>query len=543
MSSRNQSIQRMAEERLDAAARVSAASLDLQLDLVDERSGELIARFGGKWNRHLRDYVGDAPRSRVIRLHPGQLDAAEWFDEWLAGHMAGDTPPEDRVFDAAFTGGRRGGKSALAFTLSVAYAIAVPGSIVWLVCPSDAFFKEPMEYLESIMPVEWYTSLGFPHWTYFLPNGSTITLMSGHTPRRLKQGRCDFAVINEGQAVPNQSYTTLSASIVDRGGLVLTAANPPDIGDPGEWVADLVGGVESCELQHAVHFFFDPLNNPHIDQTALQALAEKMDPHTFDVQIRGMYKLPPDAVLHAWDRLKNELPVPDIGSDITRAVTQHFEGRAYDDVLGMDVQTFPWIAAVRTRFYRNPDAPDDLSKALLWGVGECYVDQGDEVDCARLLIDEHKVDPLRALVVMDASCDWQQQQRDEHKQRPEFRGAGSMDMMRGCGFKHVVGPDPDMRDNPGVIDRMRAANARIGPKKGPPLVFVDPKRCKKTVTSLRKWKTVKGKPARWSKHAHGGDAFTYILWRFFPRRVERGSVDVQSIRRFGGRDRTKGFSR
>lgn len=542
MPPKSQSIQRLAEERLDAAARVSAASLDLQLDLVDERDGSLIARFGGLWNRHVKDYVGDAPRSRVIRLHPGQLEAAEWFDEWIEGHLAGDVPASERIFDAAFTGGRRGGKSALAFTLAVAYALTVPNSIVWVITPSDAFFGEPLEYLESIMPKDWYTSLGWPHWTYFLPNGSTICLRSGHTARRLKQGRCDFAVINEGQAVPNQSYDTLSASIVDQGGLVLTAANPPDIGDPGEWVADLVGGVESGERVHAVHFFFDPLNNPHIDQTALAALAEKYDPHTFDVQIRGMYKLPPDSALYTWDRRKNERPVPDLGEDITRDFTRFYEGRSYDDIVGIDVQTFPWIAAVRTRVYKNPDAPDDLQKALLWGVGEAYVDQGDEVDCAREL-KELGCRTDSTLLVTDASCDWQQQQRDETKQRPEYAGKGSMDMFRGEGFRYVVPPDPDMSRNPDVVDRMRAANARIGPKKGPPLVYVDAKRCPKTVRSIRKWRTVKGKPSRWSKAAHGGDAFTYIIWRFFPRRVERGSVDVQAIKRFAGRDRVKGFSR
>lgn len=537
-----QSLQRLAHERLDAAAHASAASVDLQLDLVDEQTGQLIGRYGGKWDRHIRDYVGDAPRSRVIRLHPGQLEAAEWFDEWIDGHIRGDVPKEERVFDAAFTGGRRGGKSALAFTLGVAYALACPGSIVWVVAPSDAFYGEPMEYLESIMPAEWYSSLGWPHWTYFLPNGSTICLRSGHTPRRLKQGRCDFAVINEGQAVPTQSYNTLSASIVDGGGLVLTAANPPDVGDPGDWVADLVGGVESGELNHAVHFFFDPLNNPHIDQTALAALAEKYDEHTFNVQVRGMYLLPPDSVLHAWDRRQNEMPMPELpGMDITREFTKHYEGHAYDDIVGVDVQNFPWIAAVRTRVFRNPQAPDSLEKALLWGVGEVFVEQGDEVDCARELKEAGCV-PERTLIIADASCDWQQQQRDETKQRPNYQGKGSMDMFRGEGYRHVVPPDVDMAKNPEIADRVRAANARIGPKVGPRLVYVDARRCPKTVKSVRKWRAKKGRPSRNSQHAHAGDAFTYIIWRFFPRRTDRGSVDVQAIKRFAGNSRLKGFS-
>jgi hypothetical protein len=540
MPRKSQSTQRLAEERLDAAARASAASVDLQLDFVDERTGQLLMRFGGCWDRNLRAYVGDAKTSRVIRLHVGQLDACLWFDSWLADHLDGgaDVP----IFDVALTGGRRGGKSALAFSCAVGYALACPGSIVWVVTPSDAFFGEPMEYLESIMPRHWYESLGWPHWTYFLPNGSTIILRSGHTPRRLKQGRCDFAVINEGQAVPTQSYDTLSASIVDNGGLVMTAANPPDVGDPGTWVADLAAGADNGERKHAKHFFLDPLLNPHINQQALEALAEKYDEHTFNVQVRGMMLLPPDSVLHAWDRSKNELPVPDMPNlDCTREFTRHFEGRAYDDIVGMDVQNFPWIAGVRARAYRNPRAPDDMEKALLWGCGEFYVEQGDEVDAAHMM-KKAGCDTDRTLVIMDASCEWQQQQRDETKQRPNYKGRGSMDMLRGEGYRHVVPPDVDSTANPHIVDRVRGANAMIGPKRGERRVLLDPLRCPLTAKSIRKWRTKKGgMPSRNSQWAHGGDAITYIIWRFFPRRHERGNVDVQPIKRFAGRSRLKGF--
>lgn len=533
----------LAQSRLDEGARRSAVSLDLQLDFVDERDNSVIARFGGVWNREVKDYVGTAETSRTIRLHPGQVDAAKWFDEWLGGHLEGNVPTSEKVFDLALTGGRRGGKSALGFSLAVAYAVTVPGAIVWVVAPSDAYFTEPMAYLESIMPSDWYTSLGWPHWTYFLPNGSTIQLVSGYTPGKLKQGEASFVLINEGQRVKDLSYLTLSASIVDNGGLIVTTANPPDVGDPGEWVADLVGGVESGERHHAVHFFFDPLDNPHIDQAALAALAEKMDSHTFNVQIRGLYLAHPDAALHAWQRLQNEKPAPELpGLDITPAFTKHYEGRPMNDIGGVDVQNYPWIVAVRLRAYRNPMAPNDPSEALLWVVGEVFIDRGDEVHAAK----EMKaigMNPKSTCLVTDASCEWQQQVRDPMKQRQNYKGKGSADIFRGEGFDYVVPPDPEMKDNPSVAERMRAANARIGAMKSPPLVFADPRRAPRTCESIRKWKTgPKGLPSRTSKHAHAGDAFTYPIWRFFPRRIDPGTVDVIPIRRFAGRDRMKGFT-
>lgn len=536
-----QSIQRLASQRLDAAAHASAASVDLQLDFVDERDGSLIGRFGGRWDRSLNDYVGDAPVSRKMRLHPGQLAAARWFEGWIDSWLSGEIADEDRCFDCVLSGGRRSGKSTFGFIAVVAFACAVPGSVVWVVTPSDAFFGEPIAYLRTIMPRGWYEDLGAPHWTFFLPNGSTIVLRSGHTPRRLKQGRCDLAFINEGQAVPTASYKTLSASIIDGGGLVLTAANPPDIGDPGEWVSDLVAGVESGELHFAEHFFFDPEVNPHIDQVALRAIREKMDPHTYDVQIRGKFLSPPDSVLHAWDRLTNEAPVPDIGRDITAAFTKHHEGRAFDDVVGVDVQNFPWIAAVRCRLYEDPAAPG-IEDALLWVVGEAYVEKGDEVDCAREL-KELGCQPKRTLLITDASCRWQQQQRDSELQRPKYRGRGSMAIFEGEGYDHVVPPDVDMDANPHIVDRVRASNARIGAQSGARRVFADPRRAKLTCRSIRGWRRSKttGQPSRHSIHAHGGDAITYVIWRFFPRRFVKDTVDVQAIKRFAGKQRLKGF--
>lgn len=540
-SSKRTGIGKLADQRLDADARENARYCDLQLELLDEKTGEVLGVFGGKWDRLRKDFDGSAKRSKKITLHEGQLDAARWFDRWIESYLSGESD-EPKIFDSVFYGGRRGGKSALAFAIVVAFAVTVPGATVWVVVPSELYLTEPQAYLEAIMPKEWYEQLGAPHWTYYLANGSTITIRSAHVPRKLKQGKADFIMLNEGQAIPNQSYDTLSASIVDVGSMILTATNPPDVGDPGDWVSNVVAGAERGDMEHAKAFFFDPEMNPHIDQTALRALAQKYDPHTYDVQIRGLFLLTPDTVLHTWNKKDNERPIPELaGADCTREFTKFFEGIELDDIISVDVQKYPWIAAVRFRAFRNPMAPNDMEQAFMWAVGEAFVDQGDEIDCADAMI-KAGCDVDRTLVIMDASCDWQQAQREVAKQRPLFKGKGSMDMFRGRGFVHVVPPDPNMASNPDVADRCRAANARIGSKSGGRFVFADPKRAPLTIASIRHWKTkAGGMPSRTSKHAHGGDCISYAIWRFFPRRGEKTKVDITAIKRFSGRDRLKGF--
>lgn len=484
--------------------------------------------------------------SRTVRLHPGQLDGAQWFCDWLRGYLDGTTPPEEQVFDALFAGGRRGGKSALMFTLGVCFALAIPGVIVCIVTPSDAFYAEPIKYLEAIMPKSWYVSLGAPHWTYYLLNGSQIVIRSGQTAHRQKQGQVDLYLINEGQAVPTQSYTTLSAGIVDSGGLIITAANPPDVGDKGEWVTDLAVGADRGDLVHARYFFFDPLLNPHINQTALRALGAKMDQHTFDVQVRGMFLMRPDTVLHAWSRQFNERPIPTLG-ECTSQFIEHFERRrGCTDIIGVDPQKFPWVAGIRVRAFRNPLSPDRMEDAFLWGCGESFLEKGDEIACARKFRAQNGVSPHSTLTVMDASGEWQQGERSPDNQRPDFKGTGSFDMWRSVGFSWIVKPDPEMEKNPEIKDRARAANARIANAEGQRYIFLDPKLCPQMCESIPKWKTMpNGLPSRSSKHAHGGDALTYIIWRFFPRREERDSVDAETPfegRRFAGTSRTKGFT-
>lgn len=537
------SLQRVVERRLSEADRASARYCDLQLDLLDGRDDTHIARFGGRWDRREKDFAGDADRSRVVRLHPGQLEFARWFyDVWLDAHLNGWPADVSPIYTALVAGGRRGGKTSLLAMLVVGYACSVPGAIVWIVVPSDieGYGEELMQYLQTLMPREWYTQLGAPHWRYDLVNGSCIRFMSGFTAGKLKKGSASLVFINEAQQVSQSSYTTVAAPIADEGGLVIAAANPPDQGDKGEWVADVAAGAANGTLEHSKAFFIDPLDNPHIDHAALAALAESMDEHEFDTQVRGMFLLPKGSVLSSWDRTKNERPVPELG-ECTKRFTRHFEGREYKHIVSIDVQGFPWIVASVAHAYSNPAKPGDMREALLWFTDEIFVDDGDEVDCADALIEKGYA-PDDTLIICDASGDYQQAERQQKFQRPELKGKGSWDMFRSRGFKHIVGPDADMNKNPLVIERVRAAKARIGTKSGKRYVFADPNLCPRSVKTISKWRNVHGLPSRRSKWAHCGDAITYLIWRFFPRRKEKGKAEFHTVGKpFEGKRRTKGY--
>lgn len=548
------SLEQIVRSQLDADDRQRGKYVDLQIDWVRYKSGTPIARFGGRWDRENKLYVGDAPTSRVLEVHAVQIEAVTQFDRWMVDHLQGGSVEiDDRIreiiekdleFDAELgaliglsemflTGGRRSGKSFIMEGLLTSFAISVPNEIVWTVTPSEQFHEEPRAILEELMPKDWYAYRGDPWYEFTLENGSLHVLRSGHTPGSLKKGKASLVGVNEAQQIKPESYRNARGATVDHGGFAIVACNPPVAGDY-PWVLDAVGEIEKGDRYGAEHFFCDPLQNPHIDIRKLLALKSSMTLHDWETQIRGRMLQLPDHVLYTWDRARNEREAPDFGRVTNAFLTAHEGDRAaWDKLAVMDVQGYPWIACGIYDVFRDPRDPHNPKAGLLWMVDEVALSQGDEVDvCDELKRRRYTGD--RTLVVMDASCAWQQMQRDLIAQRPEFKGKGSMDMVRKAGFPHVVAPDREMKSNPDVFDRIRATNASIKPADDVSSLFIDPKKCPNAVESARKWRMNRGKPSRRQNAAHFGDVLGYGVWRFWPRRGSASKLLSEGLTRERG---------
>jgi hypothetical protein len=533
------SANKLVQSQLDAGARREARFVELQLDWVRYKSGTPIARFGGLWDRLAKGYAGDATRSRVIEVHAQQIAAVELFDRWLVEHLEGSAPATDRIreiiegdieLDAAtgaqlglsellLSGGRRSGKTTVMEGLLASYTIAVPGSIVWTVVPSEPFHVEPKEVLEAVMPRGWYHYNGWPHFTFYLVNGSQHVIRSGHSPGAIKKGKAALVGLNEAQQIQEATYRNARGAVVDDGGFVMSALNPPTIGDVGMWTADAISQITRGDRPGGEHIFIDPLDNPHIDVRKLLAMRSGMTEHDWQTQIRGRILALPDAVLYTWDQTENERAPPDLGRITHEFLTAHEgDGVKWNRVVTVDVQGYPWVACGIGDIYRDPRAPHDSRSGLLWLTDDVALAQGDEVDACSAL-KAKGVDPERTLVIMDASCWWQQMERDLIRQRPNYKGRGSADIFKQEGFRHVVRPDRKMKANPDVFERIRATNASIRPADGVRGLYIDPTRCPNACESAKKWRLTKSrKPSRDSKMAHFGDVLGYYVWRFFPRR-------------------------
>lgn len=534
--------------------------VDLRLDIEHEDTGEILISVGGRWDRRLEDFVRDeagaiveAEGAVVARIHAGQDKAVRWFTTWIAAHAERrDAPPAftlrdleadtfdldvdpAHVYSALFAGGRRGGKSWIGTgAIPVAYAIAFPGAIVWIVSPSDQKHDEVRRYLASSLAADWLERQTVD--SYELVNGSTILLKSAYAADGLKEGKANLVVLNEGQMMAERAYTVARGAIVDQSGLVLVLANPPVEKKDHQWVADFAADA-AAGRRASVFLEFNPLENPHIDRRALLAMRAEVDERTFAIEVLGQFRGPKEAVAYNWIRLENEKRIqiivrdPDrmeraftgeIGGVRLREVTSIFlaiveEGIGIDNLLGLDVQRFPHIGGPVYHLFAPEDEEPTRDNVIAWMTGEVVLEGGDEVAyCAAARALGYA--PSSSLIVCDASGRYQHsRRRSTDSPPPEWKGRGSFDLIRGEGYRRIVPPMRRMKANPWITDRARAFTSMIATEVGRRRLFADPDRAPKTCKSIREWKTVNGTPSRAQEAAHLGDAASYPIVRLFPR--------------------------
>jgi hypothetical protein len=518
--------------------------IDLRLDLVDELTGEIWLSAGGRWDRRLDAFDGRAKNRVVVRCHTGQKAAVLWFRDWLDRHAyRRDNPPPMPanldgllidtdpacVYSALFAGGRRAGKTWIGVALAWCYAIRFKGSIVWLVGPTEDDFDELTAYSVGLVATEWLDRETADEWE--LCNGSVVRMRSAYAPESLKQGRVDFALLNEGQRCKYRAFTLLRGAISDRAGMVLVCANPPADEKDQTWVSDFAADAHAGK-RASMYVEFSALDNPHIDRVALLAMASEVDERTFEIEVYGRFLSPKDAVAYNWNRLVNERgrprPTPDIGHavepiDCTAEVLAMMgEGEGITHIIGCDFQRFPYMAGVIFKLYTEPGTLPDPLTCYAWIVGEVVLDGGDEVGLSDGMY-EWGLSPDTTLVIADASGRYQHSRRRKaDAPPPEWRGRGSFDVLKGEGWWRIVVPDRRMKRNPEIVDRARSFTSMICTKRGKRRLFCDAERAPRTAKAIREWRVVNGRPSREANAAHIGDGASYVTVRLFPRRFKHG---------------------
>ncbi len=489
---------------------------------------ETLGVFGAVWDRKEKRWAKPhehklPARADVMRLHRGQEEAARWLADWLRRWGRNDWRDYKRMWSALLIGGRRSGKTHLCVVVLLVFAVMKSRAITWVISPTIDTGNEIDEALTDLLPAAWkaerYQATNGRSTRYLLPNGSQIMLRSGINPSRLKAGKADVCLYNEAQLQKHDGYVKLRGGAVDRGGLVLLAANPPD--QPiGLWVEEHYHRASRGELD-GVAFQLDPLRNPWIQVEALLALAKEVDEKTFNREVRGIFEPIGNLVMHAWRTKENNVdPRPDL-IDVTREVSERLlgRGRGADFLVGMDFQVEPYLAATVHKLFRDPDDP---STFINWIVDEFTVAESDEFGLLDAIENTVVWTPgcapagtrtgevfytsKNCAVVMDASA-WFQD-HEHHKGRQSDR------KLRSRGWHNLHRPQADSDANPLVKVRVQTANAALKRADGRRLFYVA-RHCTETAEAMGKWEMHKklGIPDRASRYTHLCDCCTYVEFR------------------------------
>ena len=503
--------------------------VDLCVEFVDAEDLSQIFSVGGRWDRKHKCWSDEEPESSLqVRLAGDQIEPAIWFRSWFDAYLAGDeSAPELLIYAVLLLGGSRAGKTSLAKWLTLAFMVAVPGSRVWLVQPTKTEDDDELETeFDEMIPPAWATKTGGK---YRLANGTTAVIRSGKYPARLKKGRCDWAFANESQNMKALAISMLRMRTSDTGGMVLCAANPPNNNPDGQHVADWKEDDARGDRPNGKVFHFDPRNNPYIKREQLLALEGEMDERAFAIEVLGEVLQPSNAVMHAFSPIHNVDPVPDFGDVTTAFAARCGLGSGVLDMVGLDFQASPHMAASLARAFENPLDP---ARPLLYYRKHILVDLGDEYDLSDAMYDAG-LRPETTVLVGDASGDWQD--------GAHTKGGRSFDILVECGWRRPHAPDRNTRKNPPLVERFKNDNRLFKSKAGQRLVMIDPE-AGKLIKACKLYRNGKsGTPDRNSKYAHGIDSMSYLNFRVYPRKVWDQQVGYKKLKSRTRRAQLKGI--
>jgi hypothetical protein len=343
----------------------------------------------------------------------------------------------------------------------------------------------------------------------------------------LKRGRVDFALYNEAQDMTKEGWIQVRGAIADQGGLVLLACNPPRA-EIGRWIEDVYEQARA-EKNYVTAFPVNARHNPFIEYAALTSMeADINDEVTYRREVLGEFMPIGDIVFHAWSDAESVADVPAHFDDITAEFTHKHLGKAFGYIIGMDFQKTPHMVASIAKVFVDPADPD--RNPIYWLVDEVVVDDADEnelldaieatprwrqhgqrveSDCYHPQPDPDAAGPpTHCAVVMDASGFFQD---GEHK-----ANRTSEKWLRARGWTWLYYPQIDSKRNPDIVERCKAANARLKAANGKRRLFSS-RHLLHTNRAMRSWENRTGTPYRNSPYAHVCDAVSYPVFRFWGR--------------------------
>lgn len=516
----------------------STAHLTAGTELRDEHGHvynlwvEDIARFGGRWDHHVRDFVGRAENPLIFDLQESQVPYARWFASWH--HAFKHRLPRD-VSAVFLWGDRRGGKTWISLMMFVGFVLDLPTlqgeeTIAWIVSVSIPEREELDRYMRTLLPADWYVFREVPKHQMILANGGTITCLTTEDPETLKRGACDLCLLNEGAKMSSVPFENALPATRDRGGLLVISTNPPTYSNPrGFWVADLKEMHEESETlgkSDGLHFVTVMSRlNVSLDSSASErvaAILRVVNPERAEADAEGRMIKRGDRAFRAHFQpvrhLKTDVALP----DITAVFTRQKVGRAFPFLMGSDFNAHPAMSGVVFRMFGSLEKPVLLAVADFFEMG----DEDDLVDALEREEDgngQQRFTPENVLIVADSSAAWQSPTRTPGKTSEAVLRARGYTVVAPQEKKTAQGIAPK---NPPIILTTNRVQTMLDDDRL--FVHVDAKRVQSCLRDCAAKKYGdKNVTIPTGKHVHIADCVRYVVWYVTPQRRSAGQQQVR----------------
>lgn len=490
-------------ERLDRALG-DQRHVALALVLRRRSTSEVLLRFGGRWDRIAHAFTGTTGLCRTLDLEESQLEAVNFFRHWMAARAA-----RARREVVAFIGGaRRGGKSTVSVDVALGYAVDVPDAIVVIVSPTFAKRDQLERQLKALVPTSWGDFYGMPEPRLRLANGSEIRLLGANDPSTLKRGRLDVVLLDDAQDMAPDAISMALPGVIDHGGIVIVAANPPRK-FRGEWVLRLREAVQEGRVEDVKIIDVDPKLNERIDhetRTAVGRVLAVLDPKAAKADDEGEWLPTGERVyLEHFDPKRNLAPGALPERAITEQYTRRRGGRSFGLVGGVDFQASPHMVGTILGVFGT------LERPIYHAVGEVFTEDATEEEFLHD-VDDLGLRPEFLMWVGDAS--------GQHQDGAHTADRDSFSIFKK--FRWRIVPPVEKKSekgtwskNPAIESRINLVNRLLAEGR----LLIDPERCPRLVEAIKEcpMKIVNGRRRPYGRYTHVTDSLGYALCWLEPK--------------------------
>jgi len=521
--------------------------VDYRID-IETHDGKFLFRIGSFYNLLTNKYIDVPPElyclpARKWILNPPQVRLFALLSDLL------DREKEHPIQEIYCRGGRRSGKTEGAVLLGLAFSVMYAGANIGVFSLDHKSGKNMLEKIQHLGCPDWFERYDMINHCLYMSNGSQIHFFSQKNYR--KAGRSysfDFLLLDEAPYYENLPFLleSVRGSIIQHDGCLCAIYSPPPWFDscyhqetkaanPDPAVSEPIKVVEFGSTLENV-FLSDKAKRKVVDA------ARNMTKDEYTREIKGQYSKTDGLVLYDFSRAVHVVQsVPAYLIDITTDFSEKMWGKkGVDWVIGMDFNENPLVACCQKIYWDpfggtlvthdelidfNSNTEKFIRNKLLPWLKSMYPQMKDDKELAR-----------KVVIVADASSWWQGTGKNNTK---DALVVPAQKFLQAYGF-YSMPPKAIVRNsnaksvnkqmlgrNPSRGERMETTRTRLLDQFQQPHLYIL-SHCENLIKVCESLELYQGLPDLRSEHVHQYDAWTYPIYRLYPR-VQLHKLDDSNL--------------